>query len=67
MHGGDKKRGGESGKWCVKAMKELKVGVVEKGKGKESEVVEVVGKDGKTYKNAAREKVRILHFFLDHV
>ena len=60
LHGGDKKRGGESGKWCVKAMKELKVGVeADKGKGKEVAPVAVEGKDGvKVFPKVAREKVR---------
>ncbi|KAK4698705.1 25S rRNA (adenine2142-N1)-methyltransferase, partial [Phenoliferia sp. Uapishka_3] len=62
LHGGRKERGGESGKWCVKAMKELKVGV-ETGKGKEKEVEQPVevGEDGvKVFTKVAREKLRLL-------
>ena len=55
LHGGDKKRGGESGKWCVTQLKELKVGV-DKGKGKAATGYKVV--DGvKVYPKVVREKV----------
>lgn len=55
LHGGDKKRGGESGKWCVTQLKELKVGV-DKGKGKAATGYKVL--DGvKVYPKVVREKV----------
>ncbi|KAL8277414.1 hypothetical protein RQP46_010136 [Phenoliferia psychrophenolica] len=64
LHGGDKNRGGESGKQCVKWLKECKVGVVEADKGKGKEVAPVVvekGKDGaKVFPKVAREKLRLL-------
>jgi 25S rRNA (adenine2142-N1)-methyltransferase len=57
VHGGDKKRGGESGKWCVKQLQELKVGV-DKGKAKEK-VEPIINADGsKTWPpKKPREKV----------
>lgn len=59
LHGGDKVRGGESGKWCVGMLKELKVGV-ENGKDKGKGKVEV-DKDGKkVYPKVVREPLRLL-------
>lgn len=67
-HGGDKSRGGESGKWCVKMLKELKVGV---GKGKEKEAEKPVpalkivnGKEIKVYPKVVRDKVSLLSLSL---
>lgn len=63
VHGGDKKRGGESGKWCVQQLKELKVGV-DKGKAKEK-VEPIINADGtKTWPpRKEREKVSsAVHF-----
>ncbi|KAM0745973.1 hypothetical protein T439DRAFT_384439 [Meredithblackwellia eburnea MCA 4105] len=63
IHGGDKKRGGESGKWCVKVIQELKVGVeIGKGKGKEAAQEVKVGADGKKVypEKPKREKLRLL-------
>lgn len=59
VHGGDKTRGGESGKWCVTQLKELKVGV---DKGKQKEKVEpIIAADGtKTWPKREREKVYMI-------
>ncbi|KDE03008.1 hypothetical protein MVLG_06476 [Microbotryum lychnidis-dioicae p1A1 Lamole] len=61
VHGGDKSRGGETSKWCVTQLKELKVGV-DKGKQREKRKVEpVVNADGtKTWPKIEREKLRLL-------
>lgn len=57
VHGGDKVRGGETGKWCVTQLKELKVGV-DKGKGK-AKVEPIILADGtKQWPKVEREKVR---------
>ncbi|KAK4055956.1 25S rRNA (adenine2142-N1)-methyltransferase [Microbotryomycetes sp. JL221] len=71
VHGGDKERGGETGKWCVKQLKELKVGLPtstlgaaeSSDKGKQKEIVEpIINEDGtKTWpKPAPRDKLRLL-------
>ncbi|SCV67529.1 BQ2448_5140 [Microbotryum intermedium] len=61
VHGGDKSRGGETSKWCVTQLKELKVGL-DKGKQKEEAKVEpVINPDGtKTWPKIEREKLRLL-------
>ncbi|KAI5481394.1 nucleolus protein [Pseudohyphozyma bogoriensis] len=66
LHGGDKSRGGESGKWCVKQLMELKVGVAPSDKGKEKakvvpKIVIVDGKETKVWPpKPVREKLRLL-------
>jgi 25S rRNA (adenine2142-N1)-methyltransferase len=56
VHGGDKKRGGESGKWCVSMLKEMKVGV-DKGKGKEKVEPTIMPDGTKQYPKVVRAKV----------
>ncbi|KAM0787374.1 hypothetical protein ACM66B_003460 [Microbotryomycetes sp. NB124-2] len=63
VHGGDKTRGGETGKWCVKQLKELKVGLPESSKGKQkvTPVEPIINEDGtKTWPKQQREKLRLL-------
>ena len=57
VHGGDKQRGGETGKWCVKQLQELKVGV-DKGKQKEKVEPTILPDGTKQWpKPPSREKV----------
>ncbi|GAA5859947.1 hypothetical protein JCM1840_001811 [Sporobolomyces johnsonii] len=61
VHGGDKSRGGESSKWLIKQIKELKIGLEDKGKGKEKEKVEPTIVDGKkVWPKIERRKLRLL-------
>lgn len=57
LHGGDKVRGGESGKWCVNALKELKVGVEKKSKNPIKVLPEILADGTKVYPKIVREKV----------
>lgn len=58
VHGGDKSRGGESGKWCVKQLKELKVGLPDKGKQKEQVEPKILEDGTKVWPKVVREKVK---------
>ncbi|KAK4049047.1 25S rRNA (adenine2142-N1)-methyltransferase [Microbotryomycetes sp. JL201] len=66
VHGGDKARGGETGKWCVKQLKELKVGlpsssIASDSKGKQKAVEPTINADGtKTWPKQQRDKLRLL-------
>ncbi|BGP39597.1 25S rRNA (adenine2142-N1)-methyltransferase [Rhodotorula kratochvilovae] len=64
VHGGDKSRGGESSKWLVKQIKELKIGVEPKSAEAEKEKPKVEPKilaDGtKVWPKVERKKLRLL-------
>jgi len=62
VHGGDKTRGGESSKWLVKQIKDLKIGVEDKDKTKPQPKVEpTILEDGtKVWPKVERKKVRPL-------
>ncbi|GAA5939704.1 hypothetical protein JCM1841_002948 [Sporobolomyces salmonicolor] len=61
VHGGDKSRGGESSKWLIKQIKELKIGLEDKGKGKEKVKVEPTIVDGKkVWPKIERRELRLL-------
>lgn len=65
VHGGDAQRGGESSKWLVKQIKELKIGVDSKDKDKANHKVEpTILEDGtKVWPKVERKKVRLLLSF----
>ncbi|GAA5924738.1 hypothetical protein JCM3775_005458 [Rhodotorula graminis] len=62
VHGGDKTRGGESSKWLVKQIKDLKIGVDDKDKLKAQPKVEpTILEDGtKVWPKVERKKLRLL-------
>ncbi|TNY21928.1 putative methyltransferase-domain-containing protein [Rhodotorula diobovata] len=62
VHGGDAQRGGESSKWLVKQIKELKIGVDSKDKDKANHKVEpTILEDGtKVWPKVERKKLRLL-------
>ncbi|GJN88961.1 hypothetical protein Rhopal_001932-T1 [Rhodotorula paludigena] len=62
VHGGDKARGGESSKWLVKQIKELKIGLDDKDKDKSKAKVEpTILEDGsKVWPKVERRKLRLL-------
>ncbi|GAA5821934.1 hypothetical protein JCM3770_003582, partial [Rhodotorula araucariae] len=62
VHGGDKSRGGESSKWLVKQIKDLKIGVEPKGEVQEKPKVEpkILADGTKVWPKVERKKLRLL-------